>query len=76
MATVGTFDLNLDNIKDITNESQHVAEKVTEEVADMSDIIGIGIALFIAIGLITVALVALIALPLVLIKKLKGYKKG
>jgi len=76
MGTTGSFDFNVARTANITNNAQYIAEGVTEEVADMGDIIGIGIALFIAIGLITVALVALIALPLVLIKKLKGYKKG
>ncbi len=74
MATTGSFDLNLDNLKDITNNSVGIGEAVTEEVADQGDLIGLAIAISIALTLIFGVVFLAIAFLPKLLGKVKGLK--
>ena len=58
MGTVGSFDFNLDNVKDITNNSTLIGAEITRELAAQGDIMGIGIAIAISLGLIATGIAA------------------
>jgi len=76
MGTTGSFDFNLDNVKDITNDSVLLGANITKEIRDMSDIIGIGIAIAVSLSLIAIGILVVIGIPFLIIRKVKAYKKA
>ena len=76
MATVGSFDLNLGALGNTTNNSIGVAEAVTEELANQGDLIGLGIAISIALALIFGAIFLVLNFIPALIGKMKGLRSA
>ncbi len=74
MPTTGSYDLDLNNIGDATNNSIGVVEKVTEELANRGDLIGLGIAISVSLVLIFGAVMVAISLVPRLIKGVKNIK--
>ncbi len=74
MGSSGSFDFNLTNVANLTNNSVRIGEEVIEELAGMGDIIGIGIAISVSMGLIAMGILVVIGIPFLIIKKVKGYK--
>jgi len=75
MGTTGAFTLDLNNLRDITNNSIQVAERITLEISEQGGLIGLGIAISIALALIFgVVFLALNFIPQ-LIGKVKGIRK-
>ena len=75
LATTGSVDVNLDNFKDMINNSSDLGAEVTGGVADQGDLIGLAIGLSIAIGLLFGVIILLLAFIMTLVKKTKGMKK-
>jgi len=76
MGTVGSFDLNLSAIGNTTNNATLVSEKVTGALRDQASLIGLGIAIALALTLIFgVIFLAMNFVPR-LISKVKGLKGG
>ncbi len=76
MGTTGTFTFALNNVRDLTNASVELGNNIVSEVADMGDIIGIGIAIAVSMGLIAMGILVVIGIPFLIIRKVKGYKKA
>jgi uncharacterized membrane protein YphA (DoxX/SURF4 family) len=74
MGTVGAFNLDLNNIGELTNYSIQTSENVIQEVANQGDLIGLAIAIAIALGLIFGAVFLVVGLIPRLIKTVKGIK--
>ena len=74
MATTGTFEFNLNNVGGITNNTIGIIEKITLELSNQGDIIGIGIAIAISLTLIFAAVFVAIAFIPRLINSVKGIK--
>ena len=75
MGTTGTFNFDLNNIRDVTNYSIQTAERVTEELANQGDLIGLGIAISIALALIFGAIFLVLNFIPQLISKVKGIRR-
>ena len=75
-ATVGTVTVDLNNFRDMINNTSDIGENVTEGVADQGDLIGLAIGLSIAIGLLFGVVILLLATILTLIKRVKGLKSA
>jgi len=74
MGTVGAFNLDLNNIGELTNYSIQTSENVIGEVANQGDLIGLAIAIAIALSLIFGAVFLVVGLIPRLIKTVKGIK--
>ena len=75
MPTVGSVDVDLDNIGDIVNNSTLTGELIIEGLADQGDIIGLGIGLAIAFGFIASAILAVFGIVFVIFNFAKKLKK-
>ena len=75
LATTGSVDVNLDNIKDIINESTNLGALTIGGVADQGDLIGLGIGIALALTLLFGAIFVAIGVVPRLIKSVKGFKK-
>ena len=75
MATSGDVNIDLDNIRDIINESTNLGALTIGGVADQGDLIGLGIGVAIALTLLFGAVFVAIGVIPRLIKTVKGFKK-
>ena len=74
MGTIGSFDFNLETVADITNNSTLIGVEITRELAAQGDIMGIGIAIAISLGLIATGIAAVFGIIFLIFnfaKKLK-----
>jgi len=71
MGTTGTFTLNLDTLGNTTNHSIQTAELVMAEIAEQGDLIGLGIAIAVSLGLIFGAVFLVINFIPALVNKVK-----
>lgn len=76
MGTTGTFTLALNNLRDVTNFSIQTAEEVIEEVANNGDLIGLGIAVALALTLIFGVVFLVIGFIPKMLKAIKGFKRA
>ena len=76
MATTGSFDLNLTALGRTTNNSVGIAESIMFELQNQSSLIGLGIAISIALALIFGAIFLVINFIPRLIGKVKGIRGG
>ena len=76
MGTTGSVTVDLNNFRDMINNSSTLGAEVTGGVADQGDLIGLAIGLSIAIGLLFGVVVLLLAFIVTLVKKTKGIKRA
>ena len=74
LATTGSFDFNLDKVSNLTNNTTSLGANVTGEVAAQGDLIGLAIAISIALTLIFGVVFLAIAFLPKLLGKVKGLK--
>jgi len=75
MGTTGSFDLNLDKLGNTTNNATSFAANVLGEIRDQGSLIGLGIAISIALVLIFGAVFLALNFIPQLIGKVKGLKR-
>ena len=71
MGATGAFTLNLDTLGNTTNHSIQTAELVMAEIASQGDLIGLGIAIAVSLGLIFGAVFLVINFIPALVSKVK-----
>ena len=76
MGTVGSFDLNLYKLGNTTNNTTEVASAVMLEIRNQGDLIGLGIAISIALALIFGAIFLVLNFIPQLIGKVKGMRNA
>lgn len=74
-STTGSIDVNLSNIGRTINAGTGTAAGVTEGLEDYSGLIGIGIALSLAIGFLLGVVIAALAIIVYLLRYTKNLKK-
>ncbi len=76
-STAGTVTIDLNNLRDIINNSTLVGARTTGGLADQGDLIGLAIGLTIALSLLAVAIGVILGLIFIIFsfaRKLKGQK--
>ncbi len=76
-STSGAVTVNLDNLKDIINNSTLVGARTTGGIADQGDLIGLAVGLAIALSLLAVAIGVILGLIFIIFafaRRLKGQK--
>ncbi len=76
MAVTGSVIVDLNNFRDMINNSSDLGAEVTGGVADQGDLIGLAIGLSIAIGLLFGVVILLLGFIVTLVKKTKGVKQA
>ena len=76
MGTTGAVTVDLNNFRDMINNSSTLGAEVTGGVADQGELIGLAIGLSIAVGLLFGVIVLLLAFIVTLVKKTKGIKSA
>ena len=76
MAVSGSVIVDLNNFRDMINNSSDLGAEVTGGVADQGDLIGLAIGLSIAIGLLFGVVILLLGFIVTLVKKTKGVKNA
>ena len=76
MTATGAVTVDLNNFRDMINNSSDLGAEVTGGVADQGDLIGLAIGLSIAIGLLFGVVILLLAFVVTLVKKTKGIKNA
>lgn len=74
MATTGSFDFNLTAVSTTTNNSIGLVEAITEEMANQGDLMGLAIAIAIALTLIFGTIFIAINFIPRLLAKVKGLR--
>ena len=77
MATVGSVDVNLDNVGDIVNSSTLTGALIIGGLADQGDLIGTALGLIVAFGFISGAILAVFGVIFVILrftKRIQGSK--
>lgn len=74
MATTGSFDLNLSKLGNTTNNSVQIVSEITRELEAQGDLIGLAIAIAVALILIFGTIFIAINFIPKLIKKVKGIR--
>ncbi|MCK4429129.1 MAG: hypothetical protein KAU95_02040 [Candidatus Aenigmarchaeota archaeon] len=76
MGTTGSFTLNLETLGNITNSSVRTVEFITLEIANQGSLIGLAIAISIALTLIFGTIMIVVNFIPALIRKVKGIRKA